>query len=237
MVAVLFPLYTLAHFTLLIWVLRVWRAHRSPGALIVATLAAGLTYDNCIISIGSSIGQGLLLETLSWPRFSLHALITPFMIVAVRRVVATAGFPEFENMAWRIGTWMVTVAMIAYGVRFSLYGLQLQPACFDGVLRYTSSASPAQFCSPEQVSLPSHGPPVPSIVADFFVIVLGGWLWKRTGWPWLFAGGIAMLIAASVPTAVYGLAASNFGEVLLTASFVATIARFPERASAMVTSK
>ncbi len=201
----------------------------------MAVLAAGLWYDNFMIGIGRSIGPGLLLENLSWPRFALHALVTPFLIVAARRIASTGGLVEMGTMAWRIGTWVVVAALVMYGVFVDLVGLQIQPACFDGILRYTSSASPEQFCSPDQVSLPSHGPPIPSIVADLFVIGVGAWLWKRTGWAWMFAGGIAMLIAASVPTSKYGLVASNFGEVLLTLSMVATIARFPEREGATIT--
>jgi len=232
----LFPAYATAHICLLIWTLLIWQRHRSPGALIVAILAAGLWYDNSIIAIGNSIGQGMQLETLSWPRFGLHAVVTPFMIIAVRRIAATAGIDALRSMAWRLGTWIVAATMVLYGVFVDLVGLQLQPACFDGILRYTSSASPAQFCSPDQVSLPSHGPPIPSIAVDLFVIGMGVWLWRRTGWPWLFAGGIAMFIAASVPTSKYGLSASNFGEVLLTLSIVATIARFPARTPETVTS-
>ncbi len=41
----------------------------------------GLIYDNAIISVGASIGAGSYLKSLSMPRFILHDLLTPTLLL------------------------------------------------------------------------------------------------------------------------------------------------------------
>ena len=55
-------------------------------------IAAGLVYDNFIIAIGATIGAGELLITLSWPRFALHAICTPFTMIAIWQIADAADF-------------------------------------------------------------------------------------------------------------------------------------------------
>ena len=110
-----------------------------------------------------------------------------------------------------------------------LIGLQLEPACFNGVVRYTSSVNPAQFCFEGQQAGPGSGPPIPSIVGNFVTLVIGFALWRQNGWVWLMIGAILMFAAAAVPSSGFGLAPGNGGEVLLLMSYAATVARFGRR--------
>jgi len=227
--SLVFGSFALIHLLLSRWAAGFWRRRGAPGALILAILAAGLFYDNSIIALGSTLGLGSLLETLSWPRFILHAVVTPFLMIATLQIAATAELEWAAMKFWQAAVWIITLVLVAYGIVYDVLPLELQPACFNDVVRYTSSASPAQFCLPDQVQNPGVGPPIPSIVADFMIIIVGAMLWRRKHLHWMCTGGVLMLLAAAFPANPFGLAVSNFGEVLLTCTLVMTSARFSGR--------
>jgi hypothetical protein len=220
-----FCLYSLAHFSTVVFAVRILRRYSAPGAAIIAVLSLGLVYDNGLIALGSSIGIGATLEMLSWPRFILHALVTPFMIIAIIQIAIAAGISWLNTRAAWTGIWVLTAAMIGYGT-YELTILELQPACFGGITRYTSSASATQFCFEGQQSLSKGGPPIPSILAVFLIMGFGIGVWRLQRWPWFSLGGVQMLLAAAVPFSQFGLLPGNGGEVILQFAFVATAYRF-----------
>jgi hypothetical protein len=221
-----FPIYVLAHAAIFGWAVHLASHHKAPGAPLVAMIAAGLVYDNLILSLGTTIGAGPLLELLSLPRFAMHALLTPFMMIAVTQIASAAGIRWATSPQWRTGIWVLVVAMILLGVYEHLIGLQIVPACFDGVLRYTANLQPSHFCSMDDVAIQGSGPPIPSIVGNIVTLIVGFALWRRSGWVWLMLGALLMFAAASVPMSGFGMAPGNAGEVLLQLAFVATVARF-----------
>jgi len=224
--AYMFPLYVVAHLVILIWALNLARAHKAPGALLVAMIAAGLVYDNLIISLGTTIGIGSLLQALSWPRFAMHALLTPFMMIAVTQMAAAGGIRWAETNVWRVTVWVLVVSMMALGSFEHLIGLETVPACFDGIIRYTANLYPSHFCYEGQEIVQGSGPPIPSIVGNILTLVVGFSLWRHNGWIWLMVGALVMFLAATVPFRGFGMAPGNAGEVLLMFSYVATVARF-----------
>ena len=226
MSAYLFPLYALIHACLFCWCMYLWRAYRTPGAPLVAMICAALTYDNFIISVGTTIGIGPLLEGLSWPRFALHALLTPFMMIAATQIAQAGGIRWAEGRRWKIFIWLLVAAMIVVGAFESLIGLELVPACFDGIVRYTSNLSPSHFCYEGQEVVKGGGPPIPSIIGNIITLVVGFALWRHNGWPWLMAGSLIMFVAAAVPFSIFGMAPGNGGEVVLMASYAISVARF-----------
>lgn len=226
MSAYLFPLYSFIHLLVFIWCLRSYSKHRAPGALITAMIAAGLVYDNGIIAAGATIGAGPLLEALSWPRFAMHALLTPFMMLAVTQMASAGGIRWAATRTWQVIVWVLIVGGIIEGALAHLIGLQLEPACFNDVLRYTSNLHPSQFCFEGQQAGAGSGPPIPSIVGNFVTLILGFALWRHKDWVWLMVGSLVMFVAAAVPSSGFGLAPGNGGEVVLMASYAATAARF-----------
>lgn len=226
MSAYFFPLYVLAHLAILVWAVYLARVHKAPGAWLVAMIAAGLVYDNLIISLGATIGMGSLLQTLSWPRFAMHALLTPFMMIAVTQIAAAGGIRWAETTQWKVFVWLLVVAMILFGALEHLVGLETVPACFDGILRYTTNLYPSHFCFDGQEAVQGSGPPIPSIIGNVITLVIGFSLWRHTGWVWLMAGALLMFAAAGIPFRGFGMAPGNGGEVLLLLSYVVTVARF-----------
>jgi len=219
----------MVHLGVFLWCLNLFRAYRAAGAAIIALIAVGLVYDNLIIALGTTIGIGPLLQNLSWPRFAMHALLTPFMIIAVTQIAVAGGVRWAAAPVWRIIAWLLVVAMAVYGALEHLVGLQTFPACFDGIVRYTTNLSPSHFCFEGQEAVAGAGPPIPSIVGNIITLAVGIALWRSHAWPWLAAGALVMFAAAAVPISKYGMAASNGGEAVLMLSFVATINRFARK--------
>jgi hypothetical protein len=224
-----FPFYALSHAIIFGWACYLAKQYKAPGAPIIAIIAAGLVYDNLIISLGVSIGQGSLLELLSLPRFYMHALLTPFMMIAVSQMAIAGGIPWAATRPWRIGIWILVGAMILLGAFEHLINLEIVPACFDGILRYTANLHPSHFCFEGQEAVTGSGPPIPPIVGTIVTIVIGFTLWRRNDWPWLLLGALAMFGAASVPMSGFGMAPGNAGEVVLQLSYVLTAQRFAHR--------
>ncbi len=229
MSAYLFPLYSFTHLIVMLWCLSLLRRHRAPGALLTALIAAGLVYDNGIIALGSSIGVGPILEALNWPRFVLHALVTPFMMIAVTQMAIAGGIRWAAGRPWQIAVWILVIAGMAEGLFGHLLGLDLKPACFNGVVRYTANLNPSQFCSDTQVASQGGGPPIPSIVGNLVTLIIGFALWRRNDWIWLMTGSLVMFVAAAIPSSGFGLAPGNGGEVVLLLTYAFTVNRFGRR--------
>jgi len=229
--AYLHPLYTLAHAGILCWLIQVWRRSARPGircaAAITALTTAGLVYDNGIISLGALIGLGHTLKLLSYPRYVLHALVTPMMIFAMVQIAGAAEVRFAQRRAVRAGAAALAILMIPVGIAEDLAGLQLHPVCFQSVVRYSTSVAQAALCSPDQPVVPAGGgPPIPSVVAVVIVLVLGGVLWRQRRWPWAFLAGLVMFIGAALPASRFGLLPGNGAEIVFVAGFAASAVRF-----------
>lgn len=224
-----FPLYATVHSLVLIGCLYLYATRRAPGALLTAMIAVGLVYDNSIVALGATIGAGPLLEALSWPRFVMHALLTPFMMIAVTQLAVAGGIRWADSNGWRVVVWLLVLGMIAMGAMDHLIGLEIRPACFKDVLRYTGNVYPGQTCPGFDygAAVAGHGgPPIPAIAGNILTLVVGFALWRQHGWLWLMGGALVMFCAAAVPMSGYGMAPSNGGEMVLLLSYALTAARF-----------
>jgi hypothetical protein len=228
MFSTLFTGYALAHFAIAmsLVVLLIKRGY-VPGAIFVAFTSFALTFDNGMIAWGAKIGPGDLLLSMSLPRFYMHAAFTPFLMFVAWMIAERAGLAFTRRRSLYFAMWLLVLGMSAWGIYADLAGgLELQVACLGDTLRYTTSAPPPQFCSPDQVSLPSHGPPIPSIAVVVVGTIIGALLWRAAGWPWLTLASVFMFFASGAPKANLGPTIGNLGEIVLQAAFAATLWRF-----------
>jgi len=232
--SILFPIFSIAHLAIVIWLVAIWRS--SPKAqvrcacAIAAVVTAGLVYDNGLIALGAQIGLGPQLEVLSMPRYVLHALVTPLMIFAMLQLAAAADIKLAQRRWARWAAGILSIALIPVGIEEGLIGLELYPACFEGTVRYASSSYANQLCSPTQaVVAATGGPPIPAITVVLVMLILGSMILYQRRSPWALLGGIVMLIGAGVPIA-NGPVPGNGGEVVLTLSYALTAARFSKNA-------
>ena len=139
----LHPLYALAHAGILYWLIHTWRSSPRPGircaAAIAALTTAGLVYDNGLIGLGSVIGLGETLLTLSYPRYVLHAFVTPMMIFAMVQIAGAADIRVAQLPAARWGAGILSLLLIPVGIYEDLRSRRiLAPAGGEGAWRLTS---------------------------------------------------------------------------------------------------
>lgn len=182
--------------------------HRSWYGLIVLAIVYGLVYDNLAIAAGSFLKEGELLKAINVPRFVIHALITPMLIIYSVGMARWAGIGWAQDKMWHTILCLLSTAMIALGAYFDIIRLNLEPERYQDTLRYINVGG-------------IKGPPIAAIVTIVVVIVIGGWLWRQTKWHWLFMGSALMFIAAAVGARLIFIA--NTGEVAMTASSIATL--------------
>ena len=208
MSTILYPLYTIAHLVVAGWGIAVWRLTRRIGTLLIVLVGLGVVYDNLILSLGNSLGAGSLLLGLSVPRFVLHQLILPWLIVAAFQQAKVAGHRWANH---RASGWIIlalTLLLIAAGIATRLIPMDLEPAVMDGVTRY--------------VAVGIKGPPLVSILSIGFVGIIGLLLWRRNGWPWEFLGAVLVFVGEGFPVEwVRRILGSGF-EVLFLVAMLAT---------------
>ncbi|MEV4416540.1 hypothetical protein [Catellatospora sp. NPDC049609] len=185
------------------------------GAPLVAVVCVGLAYDCAAIAVGPVLGFGSALHAVNQPRYWIHAVLTPLMILAVMDLAARAGVVSLARRPVRIGLGALTAVLVALGVASDVVALRLAPETYADTLRYVNDAA--------------EGPPVPAIVTILVLIGIGAALWRRAGVPWLCLGSVAMFVAAAAGFAHFWI--GNTGELLLQAGIVATLAAVAARTS------
>lgn len=183
---------------------------RAAGAAawLVAAICLGLAYDNLVIAAGRAVGFGPALEALSTPRFWIHALLTPLLIVAGGLMAGRLGVRWAASRAAAVGGAVLVAVLVAIGLAEDVAGLELAPEKYADLVRYTNEGA--------------GGPPIPAIVTIVVLIVLGAAVWRTAGSPWLCLGSLTMFAAAALGNAHPWL--GNLGELALQASVVATLA-------------
>ena len=208
MSTILYPLYTLAHLVVAGWGFAVWRLTRRTGTLLIILVGLGVMYDNLILSLGNSLGEGPLLLGLSIPRFILHQLILPWLIVAAFEQAKAAGHRWANHLASGRIILALTLAVIAAGILTRLVPLNLEPAVTDGVTR--------------DVAVGTKGPPLVSILSIAFVGIVGLLLWRRNGWPWEFFAAVLVCVGEGIPIEWARRILGSGVEVLFLATLLAT---------------
>jgi len=227
MITAVYLIISLTAFAVLIWGVRLFRQSKDVIFLLILAPLMLLWYDSFIIGIGSWIGEGTTLKTLSWPRYIAHGLLLPFWIIAAGAIARRAKF-SWAQSKWAMGVFcIIATGGIALGVK-ELLGLELYPACLQGTLRYVPYIGDGQACRASMAGLghaPS-GPPVIPILSTLIFIGLGAGLWIRRKWAWLFLGSVFMFVMAGMPQSMAGPLLSNLAEPVIAFTVLLTARRF-----------
>lgn len=182
----LYAVYTAVHLLLLLWGVQIWRRHHTLSTALLVAISFGLFYDNLILALGTWLGEGPLLLALSWPRFILHQLVLPWMILAAYDQARLTG-AGWTKWRWGRGTAvLLSILVMIAGIFTRLVPVALEPELMDGVVRYVA----------RNVS----GPPIVSIVSIGLVGVMGISWWRQKQWPWLTLIVILVFIGEGYPS-------------------------------------
>ena len=208
--SIIFIGFTIAYIGLFVWGIALAQKHgwRNTANLLLFVIF-GLIYDNAILGLGRLIGEGELLEGLSYGRLLLHALFTPLLVVFSWNTVFRAGY-EWAKKKWLFfGIWLVYIALVIVELATEVAGLELQANSEFGALSYSNASE-------------GGGPPVMIIVVTLFLVAASILVWIKQKWPWFFVGTLLMGIGSAVKIPVESDAAVNAFELMLLTSLMVT---------------
>jgi len=183
-------------------------AKRNWYAVLVLIVVYGLAYDNLAIAMGAFIGEGALTKFLNMPRYWVHALFTPTMMIASFGALRMMGSKFAQSKTWHIIICVLTTALVALGSYVDIINLTLEPQSRAGVLKYVNTF---EFMK---------GPPIPAVLTIIVVLIFGVMAWRGFNFKALFIGSIIMfLMAGAAPTMPL---AQNIGEIAFATGLVLT---------------
>lgn len=194
---------------LLVWVLILIRKQNILTlSNIILLVLIGLIYDNFIIAIGKYVSVGTLLENLSYPRYWLHALFTPTLILFVWSICVEKKLTWAKNFFIKAFAWLLTLGLIVYELLTSIKGLELETKWEHGLLTYADS------------NHSMNG--VMVIIITTVLLAIGFIFWKKLHFPWLFVGTVLMIIGSGLAIVFKGFPVMNISEFIFMYSLVLT---------------
>jgi len=217
----------IANVVLVVWLARSWFRHRDWVLLVTLLPMLALPYDTGIVALGSTLGEGDLLRRLSIPRLTWFYLTMPLLLLIAGGIARRADFAWAQSRGFLIGLGVLTVGFLAFGWEKIFSIPTLYPACFEDMLRYVTTVTPEQVCTPGQAGI-DVGAQVPwaGLVGILGLLVVGVLLWWKRGWPWLTLGTIASTVLLSLPNTPAGPLATFYGDFLSLGSIVWTAIHF-----------
>lgn len=204
----LYVLVTLVLLGLAVALARLAGRRAALGTVCALIVTVGLVYDNAVIAAGAPLGSGPLLEGLSWPRYLIHALGTPLLVLFGWDAAVRAGLEWARRPAWRSAFWLLTLALIAYGVIVDLLPLSLEPTREGGILTYTPVGG-SSF-------------PLPAVVTMAALLAVGAALWWARGWAGLAVGSLLAAAGFGLAPALGSDVVGQVAEVVLIGAILLT---------------
>lgn len=202
MMTLVYVLLTLAQLVCLGYALRHYQKTRSRYDLLPVVVITGLVYDNLVLALGGFLGAGDGLKALNAPRFVIHGLATPLLMIWGFGVARRVGLGWAQSRRNHAIMCTAATLLIALGVYSDVLRLDLQLKIEQGIIRYVNIGG-------------IKGPPIPSIVTIIVLIVIGIMLWQRGKSRGLAVGSGVMFLGAMVGTALLGV--GNAAEVAMSA--------------------
>jgi hypothetical protein len=179
-------------------------------------LLLGLITDNVVLGL-SPIGMGQdWYYTANIMRYLAHVLALPPLVVAALYVARRADVAWAHGLTTLLMAGIFVIAAIDVGIVTEIAGLRLVPETLAGHERLISAHA---------------SPPLATIATNIVLIVTGAAIWRVSGWPWLFAATLFILLVNGATAALpWGIVAGNMAEIVFVAGWLLTLQRFPAEA-------
>lgn len=205
---VMFYLIGCGYICLLLWGIHLWKKEKELDfSICIFLVIIGLIYDNFLIASGKFIGEGILLKKLSLARYWLHALFTPLLIVVISSICAKMDLRWAKKRFWKIIVFLLTIGLMFFEWRSSIFGIKLKAEWKNGVLTY------------EAVSGANLGMVI--IITIIFALISLIFM-AKFHFPWLLAGTFTMILGGILTKWLKGFPIMNLCELLFIASLLIT---------------
>ena len=111
--------------------------YRSNGLLFATLPLLLLWYDNAVIAIGSTLGEGALLMNLNTVRFLAHYISLPMTFIAIGAMAREAGFRLAQKKTVMGAFCLLAVYFIGHDL-WLFSQSSLYPSCFADTLRISA---------------------------------------------------------------------------------------------------
>nr|BFE70199.1 hypothetical protein GCM10020092_035000 [Actinoplanes digitatis] len=159
MLSALLGLIAVAEIGLLFLVIALRRRRPDWALSMLILVIMALIWDNAVIAVGGTLGEGEPLRTLSVPRYVTHALLVPLLIMVGVGLGRRHGIRTLAGRTAPAAFGALTVALVAAGLWLDVLTLELEPTRYADTVRYTNAAS--------------HGAPIPAVVTVLVLIGIG----------------------------------------------------------------
>ena len=209
---------------LLIWALNICKKFPTPAVILSTVPLSLLWFDNITVSLGSTLGDGQPLLALNFVRFMGHYVLLPATIIAIGSMARLAEF-KIARSKWFIGAFCVVATYFSIHDLYLFSQASFYPSCFADTFRYTTHIAEYTACSADaDIGAGFKIMPWPAMTLSIMTLILGGFLWWRRGWKWLFIGAAAALPLFAIPYASTGGIFGNVGEPIICGAIVVTAA-------------
>ncbi len=214
MLQILFIVAALAHLVLLT---AAFRLRAGVPEWLIRLLLLGMLWDNAIIALGPVSMDESWYPAANAVRYLAHVLIVPTLVIAALFVARRAGLAWANSRTAMLTAGIFVVAAIDIGIVSEIAGLQLVPETLYGFERLVRA----------------HGSiPLATIATNVVILAIGAAIWRRAGWPWLFAVCLlVLLVNGATSTRPWSIVAGNVTEIVFAIGWLLTLRRFPRTVS------
>jgi len=195
------------HLVFLVGFFRSYRQRKNNLYLFMGLITGGLFFDALILSLGSALSGGSVLQTLSRFRYVFHGALIPLIFVVCAYALGV-------GKKLRTAVWILTCVLAVCGIAEG-FAIVLELQNFAGVCRYTSGAATPAWAESVR-SLLSFGTVLPLMASGIAV-------WIRQKTPALFLSGFLMFLFSALGPATGNMDLiffiSTFGEVCMVLFF------------------
>jgi len=228
MLSIAFLIIAVIDFAILVWAVKLCVKYRTNGLIFATIPLTLLWYDNFVIGIGGTLGQGDLLIGLNYVRFFAHYIGLPMTFIAIGAMAREAQF-EWAQKKWFMAMFCLVAVYFIVEDILKFQAQSFYPSCFADTLRYTTRVTEFTACSPDAELVGKSVPPIAALTLTVFNIIFGILLWVKRGWKWLVLGAVGAMGFFAVPYSSTGGIFSNAGEPIITAVIIATAAHIASR--------
>jgi hypothetical protein len=221
MLSIAFLAIAVIDFAILIWALKLCAKYRTNGLIFATIPLTLLWYDNFVIGIGGTLGEGSLLIGLNYVRFFAHYIGLPMTFIAIGAMAREAQF-EWAQKKWVMACFCLVAVFFIVEDILKFQAQQFYPSCFADTLRYTTRITEYTACSPDTLPVGKAVPPIAPLVLTVMNITFGILLWVKRGWKWLVLGAVGAMGFFAVPFSTTGGIFSNMGEPIITGVIILT---------------